>query len=52
MDEQMTMLAGKRYTKKGNVARGWGHAIADTVWPIITGEKSYFQANWPIALMG
>lgn len=45
MDTQLTMLAGKRYTKRGMALRGWGHAIADAVWPLITGEKSFFSSK-------
>jgi TolB protein len=45
MDTQLTMLAGKRYRKQGDSARGWGHSIADAVWPVITGEKSFFSSK-------
>lgn len=45
MDTQLTMLAGKRYRKQGSAARGWGHALADAVWPVMTGEKSFFSSK-------
>lgn len=45
MDMQLSMLAGKRYRKQGEVVRGWGHAIADAVWPVMTGEKSFFSSK-------
>ncbi len=33
------------YKKQGSVARGWGHAIADLVWPLITGEPGFFSSQ-------
>lgn len=40
-----TMLKGKRYHKKGTAPRGWGHDIATSVWPLLTGEPGFFSAR-------
>lgn len=39
------MLKGKRYLKRGAVPRGWGHDIANSVWPLLTGEPGFFSAR-------
>ena len=45
IDQTLTMLAGKRYHTQGSVVRGWGHAIADAVWPILTGHLGFFSSK-------
>lgn len=52
MDDQLNMLAGKRYNKKGTQPRGWAHTIADAVWPLITGEKSFFSSKLAYCIDG
>lgn len=42
---QKSMLEGKKYEKKGTVARGWGHAIADDIWKTLTGNKGFFSSK-------
>jgi TolB protein len=42
---QANMLDGKSYTKKGTLWRGWAHNIADAIWPVLTGEKSFFSSK-------
>jgi TolB protein len=42
---QCTMLAGKRYHKKGSVVRGWAHAIADSTWKTLTGHDGFFSSR-------
>ncbi|HEV2601256.1 MAG TPA: hypothetical protein VGT41_03080 [Candidatus Babeliales bacterium] len=38
-------LAEKKYSKQGSNVRGWGHTIADCVWPILTGEDGSFSSK-------
>lgn len=33
------------YQKKGESLRGWAHAIADDVWPVLTGEPGMFSSR-------
>lgn len=42
---QCTMICGKKYTKKGSVARGWAHAIADETWKALTGNDGFFSSR-------
>ncbi|HLC06958.1 MAG TPA: hypothetical protein VJJ26_02100 [Candidatus Babeliales bacterium] len=42
---QCTMLQGKKYKKKGTVARGWAHAIADGTWKTLTGNDGFFSSK-------
>jgi TolB protein len=42
---QALMLKGKRLTKKGLDARIWAHELADTLWPILTGQEGIFSAK-------
>lgn len=39
------MIAGKRYRKKGDIVRGWGHNLADIVWPLFMGSASSFSSK-------
>lgn len=43
--QQGEMIAGKKYHKKGLVVRGWGHAIADQIWPICMGNPTCFASK-------
>lgn len=43
--QQATMIAGKKYEKKGSVVRGWAHNIADQIWPEIMGSPSCFSSK-------
>lgn len=45
IDQSLTMLAGKRYHRRGACTRAWAHAIADAVWPIITGNTGFFSTK-------
>lgn len=42
---QEALLMGKKYKKRGSVARGWGHNIADSVWPVLTGNDGWFTSK-------
>lgn len=42
---QELLLAGKKYKKRGTVVRGWGHNIADCVWPILTNQDGWFTSK-------
>ena len=39
------MIAGKKYTKRGTINTGWAHNIADTLWPILTGQLGFFSTK-------
>ena len=39
------MIAGKKYTKRGNINVGWAHNIADTLWPVLTGQLGFFSTK-------
>lgn len=41
----VTMMKGKKYYKQGELARGWGHGIADMVWPVLTGNQGFFSTK-------
>jgi TolB protein len=43
--QQAKMIAGKRYEKKGDVVRGWGHDLADAIWPTCMGSQSSFSSK-------
>lgn len=40
-----TMIAGKKYQKKGTIVRGWAHNIADQIWPEFMGSMSCFSSK-------
>lgn len=40
-----SMLSGKKYTKQGTEPRGWGHNIADSLWPALTGQPGFFSSK-------
>lgn len=42
---QASMIAGKKYKKQGHIVRGWGHALADAIWPLCMGSKSSFSSK-------
>ena len=42
---QGTMIAAKKYKKKGSIERGWAHAIADEVWQALTGNDGFFSSR-------
>lgn len=39
------MIAGKEYGNRSFNPRVWAHAIADSVWPVLTGQKSSFSSK-------
>lgn len=39
------LIKGKKYNSSGDLVRGWGHAIADAIWPELTGSKSSFATK-------
>lgn len=39
------MIAGKKYEKKGTLARGWAHNIADQIWHEFMGTSSCFSSK-------
>jgi TolB protein len=39
------MIEGKRYVKHGSSLNGWAHAIADMIWPIMTGQEGFFSTK-------
>lgn len=39
------MVAGKSYTKRGSMLRGWAHNIADALWPALTGYQGMFSSR-------
>jgi len=43
--EQATMLAGKRYVKRGKSECEWAHHIADAAWPLLTGQEGFFSTK-------
>ncbi|MCL5875784.1 MAG: hypothetical protein M1114_04915 [Candidatus Dependentiae bacterium] len=43
--KSVTMMKGKKYHKQGELARGWGHGIADMVWPALTGSQGFFSTK-------
>ncbi|MGZ6254772.1 MAG: hypothetical protein ACXWL5_02200 [Candidatus Chromulinivorax sp.] len=43
--QQATMIAGKRYEKKGTLVRGYAHNIADQIWPLFMGSSGCFSSK-------
>ena len=41
----VSMLKGRRYRKRGDHVRGWGHNIADMIWPELMGHESSFSSK-------
>jgi Tol biopolymer transport system component len=40
------MVEGKKYQKiASSLPRGWGHCIADALWPILTSEQGFFATK-------
>lgn len=39
------MLKGKRLTLTGTIIRGWAHALADEIWPALTGTPGFFSTK-------
>ncbi len=39
------MIAGKKYSKRGTIDIGWAHNVADTLWPILTGQPGFFSTK-------
>lgn len=39
------MMAGKKYTKQGDVVRGWAHNIADGMWQALTSQPGFFSTK-------
>ena len=42
---KMKMLKGHKVAKKGTVTRGWGHALADAVLPLLSGKDGFFSSK-------
>lgn len=43
--QDASMIAGKKYQKKGDVLRGWAHNLADQIWPEFMGNTSCFSSK-------
>lgn len=43
--QKATMVAGKKYEKKGSVVQGWAHNVADQIWPEFMGSASCFSSK-------
>jgi len=43
--EYAQMLKGQVYKIVGKDLHGWGHAISDSLWPNLTGEKGFFSTK-------
>ncbi len=43
--EKAAMVKGIRVSKNGPIARGWAHAIADAILPVLTGNAGYFSGK-------
>lgn len=41
----VSMIKGKKYTKKGTTEKEWAHAIADMVWPVMTNNPGFFATK-------
>jgi tol-pal system beta propeller repeat protein TolB len=39
------MVKGQTHPKKENTIRGWAHALADIVWPELTGKAGFFSTK-------
>jgi len=42
---EATMQCGKKYANKGSIVRGFGHNVADQIWPEIMGAASCFSSK-------
>ncbi len=42
---QANMVQGKKYKKRGSELRGWAHNCADAMWPLLTGQQSFFSSK-------
>lgn len=42
---RVTMLMGKRFSFKDGCTRVWAHALADVLWPILTGQQGMFSTK-------
>lgn len=42
---QALMLKGEKYTKRGDLVRGWAHNIADNVWKVLAGQEGFFSTK-------
>lgn len=42
---QGEMIEGKRYIKRGESVQGWAHNIADSIWPLLTGQEPFFSSR-------
>jgi TolB protein len=42
---QGDMIEGKRYVKRGDSVQGWAHNIADSIWPLLTGQEPFFSSR-------
>jgi TolB protein len=42
---QGEMIKGQRYAKRGTAVNGWAHNIADTIWPLLTGNQGSFSTR-------
>jgi len=42
---QAAMIKGSKYTKRGQVLRGWAHNIADAVWNTLSGQEGFFSTK-------
>lgn len=42
---QVAMLKGSKYTKRGDVLRGWAHNVSDTLWSTLSGQEGFFSTK-------
>lgn len=40
-----SMVAAKKYKKRGDQVRGWTHNMADMVWTLLTGDEGFFSTK-------
>ncbi len=40
-----SMVAGKKYKKRGNNMRGWAHNMSDAIWHALTGQEGFFSTK-------
>jgi len=38
-------VQGKKYAKRGTYQAGWGHNLADVIWPALTGQAGFFSTK-------
>ncbi len=43
--ECASMIAGKKYRKRGRDVREWAHHITDSAWPVLTGKAGFFSTK-------